>query len=290
MIPRLVLSGCLLLGVLAGAAHAQQLSCMLGMANTANPSTPTVTFNCVGTVPRGSSVTVTPSWASFLTPATRFSRAGLTINSPATGETRVKVAGTFQTARGRNIKTCQTRRQLSLPGGAQLDVTVATASSQNTDSNYFTGVEVLFNPLKVAPPARPTPVPAQKKHEHKHEKDEDSKHGKIPKKYQYIYNRRSKYHDDKEDEKYDDRYNDQYDERYHHDDDMYDDKYDDVYDDKYDHEPERYESDDDNYEGDEEYDSYDDDNYEGDEYEYNEEDFEYYTEKFDDWEDRKSVV
>jgi hypothetical protein len=59
------------------------------------------------------------------------------------------VAGTFQTARGRNIKTCQTRRQLSLPGGAQLDVTVATASTQKTDSNDFTGVEVLFNPLKV---------------------------------------------------------------------------------------------------------------------------------------------
>jgi hypothetical protein len=73
------------------------------------------------------------------------------------GVTRVKVAGTFQTAQGQNIKTCQTRRQLSLPGVGAGDAAAATASVQydsyepEKPKDSFKGVVVLFNPKKVRP-------------------------------------------------------------------------------------------------------------------------------------------
>jgi len=42
----------------------------------------TVTFDCTGTIPRGSSATSTLNWSRFLQPASRFSNARLTVNSP----------------------------------------------------------------------------------------------------------------------------------------------------------------------------------------------------------------
>jgi len=181
-----------------GVAQAQTLTCDRGTrGGTADRRT--VTFACTGTIPRGSSATTTPNWSRFLLPASRFSSARLTVNSPTPGETRVKVAGTFQGTNGNNIKTCQTRRGLILPGsgaaGPDTDLTAGAAATimydgykgdedhkrsheykddEDSDSSEkikpFKGVDLVFTPVVVAPDAPPAP---KKKDGDKYEEDED---------------------------------------------------------------------------------------------------------------------